>query len=63
MTDSVDDYLYPFRNIDDVEFLDDDNVGEVCEYNLYSKYEHLNFANFDHTEHKMYEVCNEIDRK
>jgi hypothetical protein len=61
MTDSVDDYLYPFRNIDDVEFLDDDNVGEVCEYNLYSKYEHLNFANFDHTEHKMYEVCNEID--
>lgn len=62
MTDLDEDYSFPFRDTDEEEFVDfgKDCVGDQL-HRLSSKYEHLNFKTFDHTEHKMYEIENEID--
>ncbi len=64
MTDLMEDYLFLWSDTDEEESVSagSDCVGpDVGLHELHYKYEHMNLRTYDHTEHKTYEIENDID--
>ncbi len=54
-------FLFPFRDVDDGELV---NIQMYCvsdHLQCHCKYNHFNFKSFNHTDHKMYKIENDID--
>lgn len=63
MADFDEDYIFPYVDMEEEELVDlYKNDGNGMQ-SLYSNYGNLNLRTFDDTEHKPYEVKNEIDRE
>nr|XP_055059783.1 uncharacterized protein LOC129443303 [Misgurnus anguillicaudatus] len=62
MMDIEKDFLFPYTDIDDGEFvtIHKDCVSDYSQ-NQYCKYENLNLKTFNHTDYKMYDIENDID--
>ncbi len=62
MTDLDEDNSFPFRDVDEEEFVDTGKarVGDHP-HRLHGEYENLNFKTFDYTEHKLHEIENDTE--
>ncbi len=61
MMDIDKEFLFPFRDVDDGELV---NIQMDCvsdHLQSHCKYNNLNFKSFNHADHKMYEIENDID--